>query len=89
MEPVKPSAATDRSHLYDQLARWLDDWRRMEPLLESERTRELQALTDEDAARIAVDLVWPMGTLGDDPGGDDGAGLEVIVALQQAQAGRR
>jgi hypothetical protein len=62
-------------------ARWLESWSRMAPLLEARRVAELRQLTDESAARIAVDLVWPLAPTGP---GDDGAGLTPMhVVLQR------
>jgi hypothetical protein len=53
-------------------AQWLEQWASTGPLLEARRVAELRELTGADAARIAVDLVWPLVPLGS---GDDGAGL--------------
>ena len=58
-----------------QMRRWLDNWKRMGPGLEAERITRLQQLDDVESARIAREIVWPMGTLGDHRGGDDGAGI--------------
>jgi hypothetical protein len=63
--------------VFDAIARagtaeWLDGWARMGPLLEARRVAELRQLTGAEAARIAVELLWPMVTPGP---GDDGAGL--------------
>ena len=58
-----------------QMKQWLDNWQRVGPILEAERLDQLRRLDDEESARIARDLVWPMGTLGDDRGGDDASGL--------------
>ena len=69
-----------------QLGQWLATWQRMGPILEAERTAELQALTEVEAARIAVELVWPMGTLGDHRGGDDAEGLVAIKDALRALA---
>lgn len=53
-------------------ARWLAQWARTGPLLEERRVAELRQLTGAEAARIAVELLWPMVPPGP---GDDGAGL--------------
>ena len=67
-----------------RMKQWLDNWRSVSPLLEAELLEELRRLDDAESARIARDLVWPMGTLGSDRGGDDGAGLVPMKdALQQ------
>ena len=64
-----------------QMKQWLDNWKRVGPLLEAERLEKLRRLDDTESARIACDLVWPMGTLGDHRGGDDAAG---IVPMKEA-----
>jgi hypothetical protein len=72
-----------------RLKHWIDNWRRVSPLLEAERLEALRGLDDPEPARIARDLVWPMGTLGSDRGGDDGAGLvRMKDALRQLGARR-
>jgi hypothetical protein len=53
-------------------AQWLDQWARTWPLLEELRVAELRQLTEGEAARIAVELLWPMVPPGP---GDDGAGF--------------
>ena len=55
-----------------ETAQWLEHWARTGPLLEARRVAELQQLTSAEAARIAVELLWPM--VPPSPG-DDGAGL--------------
>lgn len=71
-----------------QAQRWLALWQQQGRSLEEQRTTELRKLDDESAARIAVELVWRLGTLGDHRGGDDGVGL---VSIKQAldMVGRR
>jgi hypothetical protein len=59
-----------------QMKRWLETWKRLGPILDAERVEGLRRLDDAESARIARDLVWPMGTLGDYRGGDDAAGIE-------------
>jgi hypothetical protein len=85
--PDRPTVVTD-SEVRRQLEQWLDDWSRVGPALDAERTAELRAMTDAEAARIAVEIVWPMGALGEHRGGDDGEGLEVIGRLQRELAVR-
>ena len=63
-----------------QMKQWLDQWKRAGPILEGERLERLRQLDDAESARIACDLVWPMGTLGDHRSGDDAAGLEPMKA---------
>jgi hypothetical protein len=58
-----------------QMKRWLETWRRVGPMLDADRLERLRRLDEAEAARIACDLVWPMGTLEPDRGGDDAAGL--------------
>jgi hypothetical protein len=47
--------------------RWIDNWKVVGPLLERERWDRVKALTDEEAARDALDLFdcwspdWPAG----------------------------
>jgi hypothetical protein len=49
----------------DQHRRWLDNWKRVGPILEQERWDRVSALTDADAARDALRLFelwqrdWP------------------------------
>lgn len=78
LEPVVHEAPQERP--FDDKARaqmkeWVDNWKRVGPILEAERVAELRGLSETESARIAVELVWPMGTLGDHRGGDDAAGL--------------
>lgn len=63
------------------LRRWLDTWQRVGPEREAERLQALRALDDAESARIARDLVWPLGTLDNNRGGDDAAGLITMKAL--------
>lgn len=55
-----------------EMKRWLDDWAQAGPRLERERWKELSAMTDEDARRIAGQVLalwqpeWPT---------DEGEGL--------------
>ena len=55
-----------------QAKRWLENWKRVGPILEQERWDRVKALTDADAARDAIRLFdlwqpdWPT---------DDGEGL--------------
>lgn len=71
------------------MKQWIDNWRRVSPLLEAERLEALRGLDEAESARIARDLVWPMGTPGSDRGGDDGAGLVPMKdALRQLGARR-
>ena len=57
------------------MKQWVDNWARVGPILEAERLARLRQLDDAESARIARDVVWPMGTLGDHRGGDDAAGI--------------
>lgn len=76
MRSVRPFDAEARA----LTARWLESWARNGPLLESHRVAELRQLTDEESARIAVDLVWPMAAPGP---GDGGAGLQALRDVLQ------
>lgn len=63
------------------MKRWADEWRRVGPLLDARRVAALRRLTEEDAARIAVELLWPMARVGE---GDAGEGLAAMRnALRQ------
>jgi hypothetical protein len=68
MSAVPPFDARARA----ETAQWLEDWARTGPLLEARRVAELRQLTSADAARIALELLWPMVPPGP---GDGGAGL--------------
>lgn len=64
---------------------WLENWKRVGPLLEAIRVEELRKLTDEESARIARDLLWPMLMPG---GSDDAEGIEPMKdALQRLARG--
>lgn len=60
-----------------QMAEWVDNWKRVGPILEAERVAGLRALSETESARIAVELLWPMAPIG---GGDAGEGLVRIQA---------
>jgi hypothetical protein len=68
-----------------QTAKWLKNWARIGPLLEVRRVSDLRQLTSSDAARIAVELLWPMVPPGP---GDDGAGLEPMQDVLRRLADR-
>lgn len=68
--------------------RWLETWKVTAPILEAERFAHLRQLDDATSAREARDLVWPMGTLGEERRGDDAAGLTLIKVLQARLAAR-
>jgi hypothetical protein len=57
MSSDRPSRDAGDSASHRRHKQWLTQWERVGPALEAERTAELQALTEEDAARIAVDMV--------------------------------
>ncbi|HKB09677.1 MAG TPA: hypothetical protein VKD69_03445 [Vicinamibacterales bacterium] len=69
-----------------QTKRWLENWKRIGPILEQERWDRVQALTDADAARDALRLFdlwqpdWPI---------DDGAGLLLHQRVFARARGRR
>jgi hypothetical protein len=56
-------------------AQWLALWARNGRELDARRVEDLRMLTDASAARIAVDVVWPMAPLAP---GDAGEGLRPI-----------
>lgn len=66
-------------------AAWLAHWARVGPILEERRASELRLLTEEEAARIAVELLWPMVPPGP---GDDGAGLLAMRSVLRCLAER-
>ena len=68
-----------------ETAQWLANWARTGPRLEARRVAELRQLTSADAARIAVELLWPMVPPGP---GDDGAGLGPMHDVLQRLAER-
>ncbi|MBA3638090.1 MAG: hypothetical protein M3541_22785 [Acidobacteriota bacterium] len=64
----------------EQMRQWLATWQRAGPLLDQERAQRVRALTDTDAARMALDL-WGFAQPGR---GDDGEGiLPMARALQK------
>ncbi|MSO36029.1 MAG: hypothetical protein EXQ50_12900 [Acidobacteria bacterium] len=81
MIPERPFDAGARA----QTAEWLKNWARVGPLLESRRVVELRQLTSAEAARVAVELLWPMVPRGP---GDDGAGLGPMHDVLRRLAGR-
>ena len=64
-----------------QMRQWLENWRRVGPLLEEERRQRIAALTDDEAWRESQGLLngWEPAMTG-----DAGEGLR----LQQAVFGR-
>jgi hypothetical protein len=68
-----------------ETAQWLEHWASTGPLLEARRVAELRQLTGADAARIAVELLWPMVPPGP---GDDGEGLGPMHGVLRRLAGR-
>lgn len=50
-----------------QTKRWLDNWRRVGPILETERWERLAAMTDEEAQRVTQDVLdlWQPDWVGD------------------------
>lgn len=49
------------------MKRWLDNWRRVGPILEAERWARLGAMTDEEAQRATQDVLdlWQPDWVGD------------------------
>jgi hypothetical protein len=81
MASVRPFDAEARA----QTAEWLASWARIGPLLEAQRVAELRRLTSAEAARIAVELLWPVVPPGP---GDDGAGLAPMHDVLRRLAAR-
>jgi hypothetical protein len=52
----------------DQMRQWLENWRRVGPLLEDERWNRVAALTDDEAWAQSQSLLqmWELGMIGDD-----------------------
>lgn len=75
----RPAVLTDDEKT--RMRRWLENWRRVGPLLEDERRQRVAALTDDGAWRESQGLLqgWEPGMTG-----DAGEGLR----LQQAVFGR-
>lgn len=67
-----------------QMRQWLANWQAAAPLLDQERAERIRALSDADAARIALDL-WALAR---PDGGDDGEGLLPMTRALQ-NLGRR
>ena len=81
MGSVQPFDAEARA----ETAKWLESWSRVGPILEARRVAELRQLTSAEAARIAVELLWPMVPPGP---GDDGAGLRPMLDTLRRLADR-
>ncbi len=83
--PIDPSDPEVR----EQHRRWLENWKRVGPILEEERWQRLAAMTDEEAQRVTRDLLdlWQPGMKG-----DDGEGLllhQRVFEIARRRAGRR
>ncbi len=65
MRPSNPIRLTDAEKT--RMRQWLDNWRRIGPLLEDERRQRVAALTDDDAWRESQGLLqgWEPGMTGD------------------------
>ena len=76
VSPPRPLTGEERA----QMRKWLDTWREAGPLLEAERWRRLQNMSDADRALMSLDLLslWQS-----DRPGDDG---EALVRVQRAFA---
>lgn len=50
-----------------QNKRWLDNWKRVGPILEARRWERLRTMTDEEAREVTRDLLdlWQPGWVGD------------------------
>jgi hypothetical protein len=81
--PISAVPAAMDAETRHQMKQWLDHWKRVAPILEANRLERLRQLDDAESARIACDLVWPMGTLGGHRGGDDAAGLQPMKNVLQ------
>ena len=82
MSPSNPLTLTDIEKT--QMRQWLENWRRVGPLLDAERIAGVRALTDAEAARMACDL-WRFAL---PVGGDDAEGLlPMKLALRKLDPG--
>ncbi len=64
------------------MRRWLDNWKRVGPILGAERVANLRKMDETESARIAVASLWPMARVG---AGDSGEGLKTMKdALRRA-----
>lgn len=66
--------------------RWLEHWKIAGPALEAQRVASLRELDEAEAARIAVELLWPLAEPG---GGDAGEGLRPVRDALRLLALRR
>lgn len=71
-------------HERGQMRQWLANWQVAGPLLEQERTERVRALTDADAARMALDL-WQFARA---DSGDNGEGILLVTQTLQKLANR-
>lgn len=64
--------------------RWLDNWRRVGPILEAERWERLAAMTEEEAQRVTQDVLdlWQPDWVGD-------AGEELLLHQRVFARARR
>ena len=59
---------------------------RVGPLLEARRVVQLRALTEAEAARIAVEILWPMTSVGHGDAGDGLAPMRDALRKLAAQS---
>jgi hypothetical protein len=52
----------------EQMRRWIENWKRVGPVLEEERWTRLRSLSDDEARQAVTDVLalWQPGWLGDD-----------------------
>jgi hypothetical protein len=67
-----------------RMKRWLDDWKRIGPILDAARWERLRAMTDEDAQQASrrVLELWQPDWRGDD-------GEEIVLHQRVFARGRR
>ena len=65
-------------HARAQMKQWVDNWKRVSPILEAERWERLAAMTDEEGTAMAVQL---SSLYQPEMPGDDGEGQ---LAIQRA-----
>lgn len=71
-------------HERELMRQWLANWQVAGPLLERERRARIRALTDADAARMALDL-WQFARA---DSGDNGEGILLVTQALRKLADR-
>ena len=66
--PPQPTGPGLDAHARAQTKRWLENWKRVGPILEAERRARLAAMTDQEAQQASRRLLelWQLDWHGDD-----------------------